>query len=241
MTASEFTFLALGLVLGIASGAALVEVLRARPPVPRPVRVIVETDAIPRRRPSTLSDDAFMTAGAEPARGGPADRRLTEVPMADRTVERRTSVRSGPGVPVFATASMAVGSTAQGGPSMQRVIGPTYPLADPGGTTGPVGSLVGIPVDGGDDPVLAALGVSAVTSVMRSSGTGSVDGADPEGSPALEAEPLRIGTAIAVLERPVAENAAPGGADGPQAPGRRHGERVGWLRGRGRRWCRRER
>ena len=30
MTASEFAFLALGLVLGVASGAALIEVLRAR-------------------------------------------------------------------------------------------------------------------------------------------------------------------------------------------------------------------
>ena len=35
VSASEFAFLALGLVLGVATGAALIEVLRARPPAPR--------------------------------------------------------------------------------------------------------------------------------------------------------------------------------------------------------------
>ena len=39
VTASEFAFLALGLVLGVAAGAALVEVARSRPSAPREVRV----------------------------------------------------------------------------------------------------------------------------------------------------------------------------------------------------------
>ena len=73
MTASEFAFLALGLVLGVASGSALVMVVRSRPPS-RLVRVTMERDAVPRRG-ATLSSDAFVTATAEPARGGPADRR----------------------------------------------------------------------------------------------------------------------------------------------------------------------
>ena len=38
VTASEFSFLALGLVLGLVTGAALVEFIRARPPAPREVR-----------------------------------------------------------------------------------------------------------------------------------------------------------------------------------------------------------
>ena len=216
MTASEFTFLALGLVLGIASGAALVEVLRARPPVPRQVRVFVEADAIPRRRRSTLSHDPFLLAGAETARGGPADRRVAEVPMPDRAVDRRTSVRSGPGIPVFATTAMAVGSASAGGPSMSRVVGPSYPLADPGGTTGPLGALVGIPVAGGDDPVLAALGVSAVTNAMRSQAFDSVTAPmpGPTNEPDIAPSPLRIGTAIAILERPVAETTSGDGAGG---------------------------
>ena len=74
VTASEFSFLALGLVLGVVSGAALVEFLRARPPAPREVRLTVAHDAIPRRS-STLADDAFTAPRPEPARGGPADRR----------------------------------------------------------------------------------------------------------------------------------------------------------------------
>lgn len=76
MTASEFAFLALGLVLGVASGAALVMVLGAHPSA-REVRLTVERDAVPRRA-ATLSSDAFVTAPAEPARGGPADRRYLD-------------------------------------------------------------------------------------------------------------------------------------------------------------------
>ena len=48
MTASEFAFLALGLVLGLASGSAIVVVLGSRPPA-REVRLTVGHDAVPRR------------------------------------------------------------------------------------------------------------------------------------------------------------------------------------------------
>jgi hypothetical protein len=76
MTASELAFLALGLVLGVASGSALVMVLGRRPAA-REVRVTVEHDAIPRRA-VTLSSDAFSNSAGEVARGGPADRRLMD-------------------------------------------------------------------------------------------------------------------------------------------------------------------
>ena len=69
VTVSEFMFLAIGLVLGVASGAALIEIIRARPPARREVRLTVAQDAIPRRRASTLADDAFVTVGPEPAAG----------------------------------------------------------------------------------------------------------------------------------------------------------------------------
>src|SRR3954453_5034549 len=75
VTASEFSFLALGLVLGLVSGAAIVEFVRARPLSPHEVKLTISHDAIPRRA-STLADDAFTVAAPEPARGGPADRRL---------------------------------------------------------------------------------------------------------------------------------------------------------------------
>jgi hypothetical protein len=72
VTASEFAFLALGLVLGVASGAALSIVIRARPPAPREVRVTVSPDALPRRSSTTLSGLGGVVR-AEAARGGPAD------------------------------------------------------------------------------------------------------------------------------------------------------------------------
>jgi hypothetical protein len=149
VTAGELVFLVLGLGLGIVSGAAIVEVLRTRPPVPRQVRVTVQADAIPRRRAATLAIDAFAMPGFETAPGGPADRRIDELPVPAGGLERRTTVRSGSGVPVFAP-------------------------------------LVGIPVAGGDDPVLAALRVQAVSSAMRGgnghgngNGNGHGHAADP--------------------------------------------------------------
>lgn len=73
MTSSELAFLALGLLLGAASGAALVVTLGSRP-VRRDVRVTVTRDAVPRRS-ETLSQDAFVAGPAGPAPGGPGDRR----------------------------------------------------------------------------------------------------------------------------------------------------------------------
>ncbi len=228
MTASELLFLALGLGLGIVSGAALVEVLRTRPPVPRPVRVTVQPDAIPRRRPSTLSEDAFLSSGSETAPGGPADRRTADRRAASGGADRRTIVRSGPGVPVFAPAALTGASAPDrvmtaAPPTVERrgtsggTPAPSGEMARPSGgmsgSSGSSGSLVGIPVAGGDDPVLAALRVHAVSSAMRA-GPADLDGhagGNGNGShhtefPALggEAAPVAIATAVAVMERPMA-------------------------------------
>ncbi len=94
MIASEFAFLALGLVLGAASGAALVIVLRSRPPAPE-VRVTVSHDAVPRRA-ATLSSDPFTMTPTEPARGGPADRRRVDRPdgSSDESESSESRVRS---------------------------------------------------------------------------------------------------------------------------------------------------
>lgn len=89
MTASEFAFLALGLVLGIASGAALSMVIRARSVTTREVRVTMSTDAVPRRA-ATLSG---LVAPGVPsmsiaARGGPADPAVLGTTADDRTPVR---------------------------------------------------------------------------------------------------------------------------------------------------------
>jgi hypothetical protein len=77
VTASEFAFLALGLVLGVAAGAALVEIARSRPSSPREVRITVAPNSI-RSRASTLADGRQITGEDGPARGGPADRRWVD-------------------------------------------------------------------------------------------------------------------------------------------------------------------
>jgi len=58
----------------------------------REIRVTVTRDAIPRRSP-TLAIDAFVTSPAEPARGGPGDRRSVERPVAAQPA-------GSPGLPV---------------------------------------------------------------------------------------------------------------------------------------------
>src|SRR5688572_19160341 len=160
----------MGLVLGVASGAALVETLRARPAAPREVRVTVSPDAIPRRRAATLADDAFVGAPAEPARGGPADRRGGGLEMPSSGPDRRTPVRVEP-----ATASIGTPLFAQ--PAGQIAHDPTHGLGRP------QAALVGIPVSGGEDPMLRAMRVSAATATLAE---------------------VRRGTAVGVLDAPAA-------------------------------------
>ncbi|HET7726138.1 MAG TPA: hypothetical protein VFK54_02320 [Candidatus Limnocylindrales bacterium] len=76
MSATEFAFLALGLLLGTATGAALVVVLRARPPAPREVRVTVAPPAL--ARPATtlahpLPPDLPSAMDADPSWPVPDD------------------------------------------------------------------------------------------------------------------------------------------------------------------------
>ena len=155
MTASEFAFLALGLLLGVAAGAAIVEVARARPPARREVRVTVAPNSIPARRASTLAEVVSTADSFAPARGGPGDRRWVDRDPAepdDRTLADdwagdRTPVRSGPpAVAAFqlATATGAAGAFASG-------IG--------GGSEGR--RSVGIAVSGGSDPLMSAFRASA--------------------------------------------------------------------------------
>ncbi len=128
MTVSEFTFLAIGLVLGVASGAALIEIIRARPPSRRDVRVTVSQDAVPRRRATTLADDAFVTVGPEPARGGPADRRDVEGPAPLGAVNRRMNV----------------------------LIQAPRPALTANETRPATGRLIGLPISAGPDPMMTA-------------------------------------------------------------------------------------
>ncbi len=157
MTAPEFAFLVMGLVLGVAAGAALLEIVRARPPAPREVRVTVAQDAIPRRS-ATLAEAAFAIASAEPARGGPADRRDEPAGPPVGMPERRTSVpRTSP--MTFRLAPAAASAARASDRISGRSVAP---------------DRVGVPVSGGDDPLLAAMRASAAASAVAAMRTSAV-------------------------------------------------------------------
>lgn len=192
VTASEFAFLAMGLILGLAAGAALVEVVRARPPSAREVRVTMSTDAVPRRRSSTLADQGSMAAPQEPARGGPADRRdgLTAAPAG--ASERRTAVLSGP------APTEGVGE----GPIPGRIMRPVFPLVDPGMAVAP-SMATGVAVSGGLDPMLDALRASAVASVNASMRAATATAVlDAEGSPRPAGGAAAVDPSPAAADRP---------------------------------------
>jgi hypothetical protein len=172
VTASEFSFLALGLVLGVVTGAALVEFIRARPPAPREVKLTVAHDAIPRRA-TTLADDAFVAAGPEPARGGPADRREIGGFSPDSGSERRTTVRFAEASATAGIAGAAGGAPPAPSPSMAgaipivrasdppvpgSIMEPALPLTGPEPADGPPNQLVGIPISSGEEPALRRSG-----------------------------------------------------------------------------------
>jgi hypothetical protein len=140
VTASELTFLTLGLLLGAATGAALIVVLGNRPPR-REIRVTVTRDALPRRS-ETLSHDAFVTSRAEPAPGGPGDRRWfarRDAAPARGESRRDAGAPSRVGIPIVA-----------GG----RQPAPTWL---PDRTAVPSVAAVGIAIEPEADPDLAGL------------------------------------------------------------------------------------
>ena len=130
MTASELAFMALGIVLGAASGAALIVLFGTRLPR-REIRVTVTRDVLPRRS-ETLSQDAFVTSAGEPARGGPADRRSDD----REGMERRPSTPLTTGSPGIAMPVRPV-PAATPNPSRDRTIVPTGPGRSVSGASPP--------------------------------------------------------------------------------------------------------
>lgn len=211
MTASEFAFLALGLVLGVASGAALIEVLRARPPAARQVRVTVAPNAIQPRLSATLADSLPSSDAVGPARRGPADRRWGEdsveagVPPptgrrlddrpalpASETRESRTPVRV-----AAAAAGPMSGASASGADRPAPLwLSPTPSTA--------VADLVAVPMSIEPDPMTTALRATAAGSAVAAM-AGSAPG--PARAMALDTEARAAGGADAV------EPDAPGTAD----------------------------
>ncbi|HYH94238.1 MAG TPA: hypothetical protein VD763_13850 [Candidatus Saccharimonadales bacterium] len=231
MTTSEFAFLVMGLVLGVAAGAALVEFLRARPAAPREVRVTVATDAVPRRRSTTLADDAFTMPGPEPARGGPADRRSGAVMAASDSSDPRTPV------------PFAIRPDDGGDGSLADVgMEPALPLREAGSEADqpdrtearrwddrwPLdgrAAMVAIPVTGGHDPMFMALHASpsfAATAVSPTRGATALLAAPAPARPAVRSTVVAIASVARAEEWPDAsdpERLSSSAADDPGVPG----------------------
>ena len=121
MSPSEFSILALGLVLGAAIGGAAMEIFRSRPVRRREIRLTVSPNSISPRRASTLSS-VDQSTGRDVIPGSPADddwleRRLVGAPdgtgaapvavvrTAPASAPNRTRVSTGPvGMPSRAVA-----------------------------------------------------------------------------------------------------------------------------------------
>ncbi len=190
LTASEFAFLALGLILGVASGAALVTVFRSRPPAPREIKVTVMPDSVPRRRATTLAEDAFTTEPPEPARGGPADRRHIDRSSGPGT---RTPVRSGPLPPAGAgdpdsglSFRPVLAAMTQGGASF---LAPRYGSVRLGSGSGP--SAVGVRVHDETDWTLEGLRIAARRTAERQIREGRMIGTAILEMPPSEPVPAR--------------------------------------------------
>jgi hypothetical protein len=192
VTASEFAFLALGLVLGVAAGAALVEVARSRPAAPREVRVTVAPNSI-RSRSSTLADGRQTNGDDGPARGGPADRRWVDRDE-DESPDGPDDPPAGGSVASSATPAGQVDETDAAGdkagdssgsrtpvpfvlqPATAGPGGPSLAMSPPvatGSSTGverpPAGSgrpLEGIAIAREPDPMMAALRESAAADAI---------------------------------------------------------------------------
>jgi hypothetical protein len=174
VTASEFAFLAMGLILGVAAGAALIEFVRARPPTPREVRVTMATDAVPRRRAATLANDAFTESpvAVDPASMGPADRGGYAPAAGQPTSGPRTTVLAPPPPPAAEPVFRLTPPPTPGGAAVQP------PTARP--------VAQGVPVStGGVDPMLTALRASAAASAEAAMATAErpVAIADPPEDP----------------------------------------------------------
>ncbi len=99
MSPSEIAFLALGIVLGAAIGAAIVEAVRSRPAPRREVRVTISPNSVVPRRSSTLAETA-VGGDAPRMPGSPEDAAWFEVPAASY-IAATPPARSPAGAAVF--------------------------------------------------------------------------------------------------------------------------------------------
>ena len=227
MTASEFAFLAIGLVLGVAAGAALVEVARSRPAARPEVRVTVAPNSI-RTRASTLAEERQDGGRTPPARGGPADRR-----WVDRDDDEDDDPPSAPGASDSGAAPGPIGGlSATGDPDGSATSNRTPvpfvleppPVGSPGGVRGGSGRpSVGIAIIREPDPMMAALRTSAATEAPRQEGVGGVGGGEARPSASGSARGSATMTLAASPSTATVDEVPSGGEPAPEALAKRNG------------------
>jgi hypothetical protein len=221
LSASEFAFLAVGLVLGVASGAALIEVLRARPPASREVRVTVAPNAIQSRMSATLAEPSAGRDLAGPAAGGPGDRRWRDELFATgepattgrRSQDVRAATIDGPtqdGAPIGTPVRPRPASAQSQAASVTR---PDPLWLSP--TAGPA-ALVAVPMSLEPDPITTALRASAAASAvaaMRQANGGTITADRPAASTTEPAAATRGPAATAGTAGEAGPSATAGPAD----------------------------
>jgi len=187
VTPSELAFLALGFILGIATGGALIVVFATRP-LTHEIRVTVTRNAIPRRA-STLASDVLRAHPQAPAGGGPADH-WTPDPEAPGVTDDRTIVRSRP--PIVAAPALPwllapfdERSVAERSGAVEPRSATAPPAAEEGTlpAAAPLASerSVAVAIHPAPDPMLAALGLATIAADAAASaapGAWSTDDAD---------------------------------------------------------------
>ena len=203
MTETELAFLAVGLLLGAAAGAALIVILGTRPPR-REIRVTVTRDAVPRRS-ITLSGDAFAAPAGAVAPGGPGDRRLV-----DREGIAAPVVRPAAAAATLSSASQAGGIVAVGPGRIadwDRTIVPFGAAARPAATAIAFSAGVGAVAEAEREPVTAP--EPALNRILRGDHRAMVEVLDAiagsDGRARREWELLITGLAEALTESAIDE------------------------------------
>ena len=200
MTVSEFAFLAMGLVLGIAAGAALLLIVRSRSHSAREVRVTMTPDAVPRRRAATLANDAFTEARllGDPARGGPADALSVGSGALPSAPDRRTGVQEPRPGTIVEPAFRLTGPA----PTVLAVSGSNG--SAPAVTLGRTVAVTGMPVSSGVDPMLIALRASAAASAEAAMRSELADPEDAAQADSTVPATATVSAAVATATRPAA-------------------------------------
>lgn len=202
MLTSDLGFLALGGIVGLLVGAALIAVLRTRPSAPRRIRLTVTPGSVP-IRPSrtTLAGDPFVPDPRWVALGGPADpsRLGTDSGPArgiGRDSENRTPVRS----------------TAPHGDASAPEATTVIDARDVQVETEPIG----LPIGSGVDPVFAAIAAARGTALVEGGLVAAVLIERPGSPVPLLVTEAESGGAIleaAIRARRSAANGSAGGGD----------------------------